>query len=103
GGPGQSNVTVSPGAIRSAGGSALFHALWRAPSTAVVCDWMQPVRFGIRIPPCADARAAAACARDAEAAGFDVAWFPDSQLLWRDVYAAMALAAGRTERIVLGT
>ena len=29
----------------------------------------------------------------AEEAGFTHAWFPDSQLIWSDCYAAMALAA----------
>ena len=39
----------------------------------------------------------------AEAAGFTHAWFPDSQLIWSDCYAAMALAAERTSTIKLGT
>lgn len=39
----------------------------------------------------------------AEDAGFTHAWFPDSQLIWSDCYAAMALAAERTSRITLGT
>ena len=39
----------------------------------------------------------------AEAAGFTHAWFPDSQLIWSDTYAAMALAAERTSTIKLGT
>lgn len=42
-------------------------------------------------------------ARAAEALGFDSAWFPDSQLLWRDAFVTMAVAALRTERITLGT
>lgn len=61
------------------------------------------IRFGLRIPPCADVRQVAATARAAEEAGFDVARLPDSQFLWRDVWAAMALAAISTERIALGT
>jgi 5,10-methylenetetrahydromethanopterin reductase len=64
---------------------------------------LRTLRFGLRIPPCADARAVARCAADAERAGFDIAWLPDSQFLWRDVWASMALAAAETERIVLGT
>jgi 5,10-methylenetetrahydromethanopterin reductase len=60
-------------------------------------------RFGIRIPPCTNAAEVASFARAAEEAGFDHAWFPDSQFLWRDVWATLALAAARTERIVLGT
>ena len=39
----------------------------------------------------------------AEEAGFTHAWFPDSQLIWSDCYAAMALAAERTSTIKLGT
>jgi 5,10-methylenetetrahydromethanopterin reductase len=39
----------------------------------------------------------------AEEAGFTHAWFPDSQLIWSDCYAAMALAAEKTSRIKLGT
>ena len=42
-------------------------------------------------------------AQAAEAAGFTHAWFPDSQLIWSDTYAAMALAAERTSTIKLGT
>ncbi|MDE2893172.1 MAG: LLM class flavin-dependent oxidoreductase [Chloroflexota bacterium] len=39
----------------------------------------------------------------AEAAGFTHAWFYDSQLIYSDVYAAMALAAHHTSTIELGT
>ena len=39
----------------------------------------------------------------AEEAGFTHAWFYDSQLLYSDVYATMALAAQHTRRIRLGT
>ena len=61
------------------------------------------IRFGLRIPPCASASAVATCVRDAERVGFDVAWLPDSQFLWRDVWACLALAATATETIVVGT
>jgi 5,10-methylenetetrahydromethanopterin reductase len=61
------------------------------------------IRFGLRIPPCASATAIAACVSDAERAGFDLAWLPDSQFLWRDVWACLALAATATQRIGLGT
>ena len=63
---------------------------------------MTAVRFGLRCPPCAPATQVAAFAREAEEAGFEAAWFGDSQFLWRDVWATMALAAVETERIVLG-
>jgi len=39
----------------------------------------------------------------AEANGFTHAWFYDSQLLYSDVWAAMALAAAQTSTLVLGT
>lgn len=39
----------------------------------------------------------------AEELGFTHAWFADSQMLWSDCYAALALAAVRTKRINLGT
>jgi 5,10-methylenetetrahydromethanopterin reductase len=60
------------------------------------------VRFGLRIPPCANAREVARCVADAERAGFDIAWLPDSQFLWRDVWACLAVAAENTTRIALG-
>lgn len=41
--------------------------------------------------------------RDAEEAGFDVAWLPDSQFLWRDVWSAVTLSAAQTSSIRLGT
>jgi 5,10-methylenetetrahydromethanopterin reductase len=44
-----------------------------------------------------------AAAQRAEQRGFDSVWFPDSQLLWRDVYVTLAVAALRTERVMLGT
>lgn len=59
--------------------------------------------FGIRIPPCRPVSEVADAVVAAEAAGFAVAWIPDSQFLWRDVWAALALAAERTSRIRLGT
>jgi 5,10-methylenetetrahydromethanopterin reductase len=61
------------------------------------------MRFGLRIPPCRPADEVARCVADAERAGFEIAWLPDSQFLWRDVWACTALAAARTERIVVGT
>ena len=41
--------------------------------------------------------------RRAEHAGFDIAWLPDSQFLWRDVWVSLALAAHETSTIRLGT
>ncbi len=39
----------------------------------------------------------------AEALGYSHAWFADSQMLWSDCYATLALAADRTSSIRLGT
>ncbi len=39
----------------------------------------------------------------AEDLGYDRAWVPDSQMIWSDCYATMALAAQNTKRIQLGT
>ena len=61
------------------------------------------IRFGLRIPPCAPATDVAASVMGAERAGFDVAWLPDSQFLWRDVWTCLGLAATQTSTITLGT
>ncbi|HIG60448.1 MAG TPA: LLM class flavin-dependent oxidoreductase [Gammaproteobacteria bacterium] len=42
------------------------------------------------------------CVR-AEALGYSHAWFADSQMLWSDCYACLALAATKTTTIKLGT
>ncbi len=39
----------------------------------------------------------------AEELGFDSAWVADSQMIWSDCYATLAVAAQRTSRIRLGT
>lgn len=39
----------------------------------------------------------------AEDLGYDCAWVPDSQMIWSDCYATLALAAHNTSRIRLGT
>ena len=39
----------------------------------------------------------------AETLGYSHAWLADSQMLWSDCYATLALAADRTSRIKLGT
>jgi len=61
------------------------------------------VTFGLRIPPCASPTAVAACARAAEDANFGIAWLPDSQFIWRDVWASLALTATATKKILIGT
>lgn len=40
---------------------------------------------------------------EAERLGFTHAWFADSQMIWSDVYATMALAAVQTSTIRIGT
>ena len=42
-------------------------------------------------------------AKEAEDLGYDACWFPDSQMIWSDCYATMAVAAQNTSRIRLGT
>src|SRR5262245_34437444 len=39
----------------------------------------------------------------AERLGYSHAWFADSQMIWSDAYACLAVAATRTTRIQLGT
>jgi alkanesulfonate monooxygenase SsuD/methylene tetrahydromethanopterin reductase-like flavin-dependent oxidoreductase (luciferase family) len=39
----------------------------------------------------------------AEEHGYDHGWVPDSQMIWSDCYAVLALAAANTSRIRLGT
>jgi 5,10-methylenetetrahydromethanopterin reductase len=56
--------------------------------------------YGIAIPSYIDAWREV---KAAEEAGFTHAWFYDSQLIYSDVYATMALAAQHTRRIRLGT
>ena len=41
--------------------------------------------------------------RYGEELGYDAAWVPDSQMIWSDCYATMALAAVHTKRIKIGT
>ncbi len=41
--------------------------------------------------------------RYAEELGYDTAYFPDSEMMWSDCYATLALAAFNTKRIRIGT
>ena len=41
--------------------------------------------------------------KDLEDWGYDAAWIPDTQMMWSDCYAVMALAAQNTSKIRLGT
>jgi 5,10-methylenetetrahydromethanopterin reductase len=58
------------------------------------------VEFGVTFPPSATVWCDA---QVAEANGFTHAWFYDSQLLYSDVYACMALVAAHTRTLKLGT
>lgn len=58
------------------------------------------MRFGVVIAPKIDDWA---IFREAEELGYDSAWACDSQMLWSDCYATLALAAAHTDRITLGT
>src|SRR5258706_940561 len=40
---------------------------------------------------------------ECESLGYDHGWVPDSQMIWSDCYATLALAAANTSRIKLGT
>lgn len=57
------------------------------------------MRFGVVLAPMIDDWEVF---RYAEELGFDAAWACDSQMLWSDCYATLALAAAHTERITLG-
>ncbi|MGW1682535.1 LLM class flavin-dependent oxidoreductase [Saccharopolyspora sp. NPDC002376] len=61
------------------------------------------IRVGVRIPACQSLTAFAEAVVDVEQRGFDALWVPDSQLLWRDTFAALAFAASATTTIRLGT
>lgn len=41
--------------------------------------------------------------KELENLGYDAAWVPDTQMMWSDCYATMALAAQNTSKIKLGT
>lgn len=60
-------------------------------------------RFSIRVPICEPAASVGTFIRQVEEAGFDGAWLTDSQLLWRDVWVSLAVAALATSSIRLGT
>jgi 5,10-methylenetetrahydromethanopterin reductase len=61
------------------------------------------LEIGLRVPPCVSLRVLQEFSARAEDAGIGALWLPDSQLLWRDTYAALATIALATSRIHLGT
>src|SRR6266516_1358141 len=64
-------------------------------------DMAEPVRIALRIPGTAPMPQLMTLIQDVEVAGFDGAGILDSQLLCRDTFATMALAATRTSRLTL--
>ena len=58
------------------------------------------MQFGITIAPHIEAWQQI---KQAEILGYDRAWVPDSQMIWSDCYAILALAAVNTSKINIGT
>ena len=61
------------------------------------------MKIGLRVPPCRPLVEMVEFARRSEGHGFHYLWVPDSQLLWRDVWATAGAMAVATHRIILGT
>jgi len=57
------------------------------------------IKIDLRVPPCGPANEVADFVRQCEDAGFDGVGMLDSQLLERDIFVSMALAAQATEKI----
>ncbi len=60
------------------------------------------LKFGVTILPDPPYTRFLELAVLAEQAGFDQVWTYDSHILWHDAYPLLALAADRTERVLLG-
>ena len=60
------------------------------------------MEFGLTFRGDLDKDRVVAICRQAEAAGFDYAWFFDSHVLWRDLYPQMAVAIENTRRLRFG-
>ena len=60
------------------------------------------MEFGITFRGDLEKDRVVAICRQAEAAGFDYAWFFDSHVLWRDLYPQMAVAIENTRRLRFG-
>ena len=58
------------------------------------------MEFGVLLPPKMDEWRVLL---ETEALGYDSLWIPDSQMIWSDCYAALALVAENTQRIRIGT
>ena len=60
------------------------------------------LKFGVTILPDPPYTRFLELTQLAEQAGFDQVWTYDSHILWHDAYPLLALAADRTERVLLG-
>jgi alkanesulfonate monooxygenase SsuD/methylene tetrahydromethanopterin reductase-like flavin-dependent oxidoreductase (luciferase family) len=58
------------------------------------------VKFGVMLDPHVEKWE---LVKHAEELGYDRAWIPDSEMIWSDCYATLALAAVNTSRIQIGT
>lgn len=61
------------------------------------------MKIGLRVPACRTPQEVAALAGNADAGKIDHVWVPDSQLLWRDAWITLGIAAAQTTSIALGT
>jgi probable F420-dependent oxidoreductase len=61
------------------------------------------MQFGFTLKPDHTIERTLALTRQAEAAGFDYGWLFDSHVLWREPYVLLALMAGATTTLRLGT
>ena len=60
------------------------------------------MEFGITFKGDITPERTVALARQAEAAGFEYAWFFDSHVLWRDCYTTMAMCMANTSKLIYG-
>ena len=60
------------------------------------------MKFSFTIRGDLDKKRVVAICRQAEAAGFDYAWFFDTHILWRDLYPQMAVAIEHTTKLRFG-
>jgi alkanesulfonate monooxygenase SsuD/methylene tetrahydromethanopterin reductase-like flavin-dependent oxidoreductase (luciferase family) len=89
---------VQRGALLSCRGGRRARAA--GPHSTHVHSEEQRVKFSCHVQTrIADYR----IAKDLEDLGYDAIWFPDTQMMWSDCYATMALAAQCTSKIRIGT
>src|SRR5215211_8209236 len=61
------------------------------------------MKFGLRVPVCETPSTVVDLIVRAERGGFDYIWLPDTQLLNREVWVTLGMAAAQTTQTVLGT